>query len=869
MKSVTLGILAHVDAGKTTLSEAMLYVSGAKDTLGRVDNGSCLLDGHAIERQRGITVFSKLARFTLDDTAVTVVDTPGHLDFFAEAERSLAIMDYAVLVVSATEGAVSHTVNLFRMLRARRIPTFIFVNKMDMGRERRIDILASLRTALDNSVCDFNLKGEDRGRFLEECAACDERLIGEYLDSSDLSDESIADAISRMKITPCFFGSALKNNGVDTLLNALDIYTREKNFSKTLFGARVYKINTAPDGTRLTYMRIVGGTLSVKESITVPTDEGEVTERVEQIRLYSAERFKQVKVAVAGDVIAIPGLKHTRAGMGLGTAAKDEVAAEPVLDYKIEFAKGTDIMRAYLDLAPLADEEPTLGLRYDEVSREVRVRLMGQIQTEVLTRLIKDRFSLDVSFTETGVIYRETVTETVFGAGHFEPLMHYAEVRVRIDPLPQGSGTVFATEVPPDNLKLNWQRLILSHLEERRHKGKLIAAPLTDVKITVIGGRAHPKHTEGGDFRQATFRAVNQALMKARASGTLMLLEPTYSFEAVLPEGALGRFLNDIELRHGRCDAPEFSGDGTVRLCGIAPVFSMRSYQNELRSYTRGEGKISLKYSQYQPCHNADEIIAQREYDPESDIRANPNSVFCKGGAGYLVPWYEADEKMHTPPPYTSREASEDDTPEISLPRRRADTPKDYRQTVAEDKELMRIFEATYGKVTKRTVSERTTYEAPKENQKKRPRPIERGDEYLIIDGYNVIFASEELSALAKEELSHARDTLIRLMCNYRGFKRVKVIIVFDGHKRRDNVGSTEDLGGVTVIYTKERQSADAYIERATYEIKAPDTVRVVTDDRDEQLIVLGAGGVRVTTREFFAELDTVALEIKEFLGKK
>lgn len=867
---ITLGILAHVDAGKTTLTEAMLYNAGAIKTQGRVDSGDCLLDSHELERERGITVFSKLARLTHSEIDYTVVDTPGHLDFFSEAERALAIQDYAILVVSADDGAVFHTRTLLSKLKSRRIPTFIFVNKMDMARERRIDILNSLRQTLDKGICDFNLEGEDKARFFEECAGVDENLIGEYLEDGSLSDESLADAIKRLTLIPTVFGSALKNTGVSLLMNTVSRFVREKPYSKSLFGARIYKIMTAPDGVRLTLMKITGGELTVKDALEIRTEEGVVTERVEQLRLYSGDKFKTARLACAGDVVAIPNLKHTKAGMGLGTAPCDEISAESVLDYRITLPKGCDIHRTYLDLLPLCDEEPTLALRYDEETKEIRVRLMGEIQTEVLKRLIRDRLSLEVGFEEAGIVYRETISDTVFGAGHFEPLMHYAEVRLRLEPLPRGTGLVLATEVPTDTLKLNWQRLILSHLEERRHMGKLVCAPITDMKITLIAGRAHPKHTEGGDFRQATFRALNQALMKAREAGILTLLEPTFRFEATLPEGTLGRFLNDIEMRHGGCDAPEFMGNGEVKVTGYAPVYGMRSYHNELRAYTKGEGRLYFTAGEYLPCHNADEVIALRAYDPESDIRRNPNSVFCKGGAGYLVPWYEADEKMHTAPPQGARamdETQEDIQANTALSPRASHVAKDYRATVAEDKELMRIFEATYGKIAPRKVSERVTYSGKERTAK--PRPVQRGEEYLLIDGYNFIFASDELSRLAKEELSHARDSLIKLLCNYRGMRRAHVIIVFDGHKRAGNEGTVEDFGGVTVVYTKQRQTADAYIERAAYSIKAPDTVRVVTDDRDEQLIVIGAGGLRVTTREFMAELDSVALEISEFIRSK
>ena len=861
MKRITLGILAHVDAGKTTLCEAMLYSSGAISSLGRVDKGTTALDGHSIERERGITIFSKIALFEQGDTSVTLLDTPGHQDFLPEAQRSLAVEDYAILVISAKDGVTPHTKTLYGMLKERRIPTFVFVNKTDICDRRRIDIVEELRCNLDKHLCDFNLEDENRDRFLEECASFDETLMQSYFDTAELSVGDIALAIKKRNVIPCFFGSALRNVGVSALLRAIDKYTVEKNYGKTVFGAKIYKIATDDAGVKLSYMKITSGELRLKDSLVYKArNQEQKEERVEQIRLYSADKFKQLKSAEAGMIVAVPNLEGSYVGLGLGACTDDFDALSPALDYRMIFKAGTDVYDAYLKLAPLGEEEPTLGLRYDPKERQIRVLLSGEMQTEVLKKMIGSRFGFDVDFGEANIHYKETITEKVYGAGHFEPLTHYAEVRLRLEPLPLGSGLVFDTNTPTDILKTNWQRLILSHLEGKLHRGKLIGAPITDMKITLIAGRAHPKHTEGGDFRQATFRAVNQGLMKAK----MRLLEPTFNFEATLPESNLGRFLYDVETMAGECEPPEFT-DGSVTVRGFAPVYGMRSYQSTLRAYTHGEGKISFTAGEYRPCHNEEEIVESVGYNPELDERANPNSVFCKGGAGYFVPWYEADAKMHTENPEEPREYAEE---EESAPIVQHKT--DYKGTVEEDKELMRIFEATYGKIKTRRAPERkenAANEKSKDEKQRNRKPKPKGEEFLLIDGYNLIFASEELKKLAEGELGHARDTLIRLICNYRGVKSCKIIIVFDAYNTDTKEISAEEYGDVSVIYTKSKQTADAYIERATYKITEPDRVRVVTSDYREQLIVLGNGGLRVPAREFLDELSATSDEINSYLN--
>ena len=863
MKRTVVGILAHVDAGKTTLSEAMLYRSGAIDRLGRVDKRDAFLDTHSIERERGITVFSKQACLSLKNTHVTLIDTPGHVDFAPETERALSVQDYAILVISAPDGPSAHTMTLYELLAAKKIPTFIFVNKTDIAERRRRDLLDEIKRAFGAGACDFNLDVEDNARFMENCASADEELMEEFFECGTVSHKRICESIRRRKILPVFFGSALRCEGIDALLYALDRYTLPRRYPENLFGARVYKIGKAPDGSRLTYLKVTGGRICPKDIINIVGKGGQVyTEKVESIRLYSADKYKILKCAEAGTVCAVVGLYHTAAGMGLGFESSTDTALEPVLDYKMIFGdQKTDVYEAYLKLSQLGEEEPSLRLRYDPVTKEIRLRLMGDIQTEVLKKIIKDRFALDISFSEGSILYKETIEEKTYGAGHFEPLMHYAEVRLRLEPLPRGSGLVFTSECPTDYLKTNWQRLILSHLEERAHKGVLTGAPITDIKITLIAGRAHPKHTEGGDFREATFRALRQGLMKS----VPILLEPTFDFTIELPQEHLGRAMTDISNMNGICDTPQFSADSAI-LSGNAPVYTIRSYAKELRSYTHGKGKITLSVGEYVPCHNEDKIVTEIGYSAELDSSVTADSVFCKSGSGYTVAWYEADEKMHTENP--EKDATNTDAYDKSVIPERAKSRTAYRGTLEEDKELMRIFESTYGKIKRRSVAERVENSAAQSTERRNVKAKSKCEDYLLIDGYNLIFASDELKRFAESDLSHARDMLIHIICNYNGFKKCNVILVFDAYKRRDNDGSIEECGGITVVYTKERQTADAYIEKCSYDLAQKNSVRVVTSDYTEQLIVLGNGATRVSAREFLDELETVGAQIREIIQK-
>jgi small GTP-binding protein len=855
MKRIVLGILAHVDAGKTTLSEGLLYSSGAISRLGRVDKRDAFLDTHELERERGITIFSKQAIFSYGDTEFTLIDTPGHIDFSAEAERAVAIQDAAILVISATDGVTAHTKTLWNLLSAKGVPIFIFVNKTDISDRRRDMIMDELRALLSGGCVDFTADGT--ADFYENVAATDERLMDEYFSTDSLKVDSVIKAIQGRRVFPCMFGSALKMKGVEELLSTIVKYAPEKKYPENL-GAKVYKISRDAQGKRLSYMKIVGGTLRNKDLICHTDKEGrEVYEKVEEIRLYSADKYKSVGEASGGQVVAVLGLASTFVGEGIGIAESDGATLTPVLDYRLILPSGANAYETYMRLMVLSEEDPSLSLSYQPETHDIRIRLMGEIQTEIIKKIIADRFGIAVTFDEGSILYKETIAESVIGSGHFEPLRHYAEAHIRIDPLPRGDGIVTATECDTDSLSLNWQRLIITHLEEKAHRGVLTGSPITDVKLTLIAGKAHLKHTEGGDFRQATYRAVRQGLRKAQS----ILLEPTFDFRLEVPRGNLGRAMTDITNMHGVCEAPEFDGE-TAILVGNAPVKTMRSYATEVRAYTGGEGKLSMTIGQYAPCHNADEVISERGYNPDLDERNTANSVFCKGGSGYAVPWNEADELMHIRcDGGAPRPREQEETVVRSAASRQ---PRDYHEAKVFDEELIRIFEQTFGKIKPRTVSERVVNEAASPTRNERPKKQKpKGDNIVIIDGYNFIFAIDELRSISEKSISDARDILVRLMCDYTSYRSFKAIIVFDGYKR-EGAGSVEELGSVSVIYTKERQTADAYIEKTTHDMADKHTVRVVTGDMQEQFVVLGAGGLRVSPREFWAEIQSTLFDIRD-----
>ncbi|MBQ7363349.1 MAG: TetM/TetW/TetO/TetS family tetracycline resistance ribosomal protection protein [Clostridia bacterium] len=851
-KSIALNILAHVDAGKTTLSEALLYLSGAIDRLGRVDKRDAYFDTDPEERERGITIFAKQADIETEVTHITLIDTPGHIDFSCETERTLSVADYAVLVVSAPDGVRSHTKTLWGLLRARRIPTFIFVNKCDISGRLRAELLEEMKTVLSPACVDFTL--DDTPEFYENVSGLDERLMSKYFDGDMPTERDIAEAVRRGNIYPCLFGSALKLDGVERLLSVIDKYTLGTEYSDALFGAVVYKIARDAQDRRLTFVKITGGALHPKDTVEVRLATGErIREKVEEIRVFSADRSRQIKSAAAGTVCALVGPMATRAGMGLGTEADDISMLAPVLDYRITFPGGESPHDMYAALSKLAEEEPSLNLKFDSRTGEIRVSLMGEIQIEVLKRLILTRLGVTAEFDEGEILYKESVGGVAYGAGHFEPLRHYAEVHLKLEPLPAGSGIIADTECDRDTLPLSFQRLVMTHITERVHRGTAIGAPLTDVRITLVTGRAHAKHTEGGDFRQATYRAIRQALRK---NGTV-ILEPTFSYRAELPRENMGRLLTDIANMHGRVDSTEIVGD-TATLSGVCPVATMRSYPTALRTYTKGAGRLTMSIGEYEPAHNPDEIIATRGYDPDLDERNPSGSVFCRAGAGYTVPWDEADALMHVKP--YEREEPTDEEGEIP---KRARAVR-YSGTLEEDRELMRIFEATYGKPKPRHVSERVVNEAPNECKRSgKPRP--RGEEYLILDAYNVIYAWDELSHLAELEISLARDALVRIMCSFSAMKKIHTIVVFDAYNR-EGEGSVLRCGPVTVVYTKHAETADTYIERATYKIAPTNYVRVATGDLAEQFVILGNGAYRMSPRELKLECESVTGEIEEYI---
>ncbi|MCR5808271.1 MAG: TetM/TetW/TetO/TetS family tetracycline resistance ribosomal protection protein [Clostridiales bacterium] len=842
MLRLVIGMLAHVDAGKTTLSEALLYKSGALRRMGRVDHRDAFLDTHEIEKERGITIFSKQAQMELPGRIVTLMDTPGHVDFSAEAERALTILDYAILVVSGSEGVQTHTLLLWQLLKKHRVPTFVFVNKTDLPCPSKEALISSLRARLDGGFVDFTADTSARD---EDIAACSESLMDEFLESGGLLEEHIASAIRLRQVFPVYFGSALKLAGIDEFISGLARLTIMREYPKD-FGARVYKV-THSEGTRLTFMKITGGSLRAKQLLTnlsATVDPDEVwQEKADQIRLYSGSRYTQLQEALPGTVCAVTGLTKTYAGEGLGAEAGEIGSVlSPVLSYSLEFPEGTDLFDAYRRISPLMEEDPALGIVWDEQHGSIHAQLMGEVQCEVLKKLIKERFGLDVSFGVGAVMYKETVSSGADGIGHFEPLRHYAHVELRIEPAPAGSGLSFASEVPQNELAGSWQRLIMTHLAEKRHKGVLTGSPLTDVRIVLTGGKAHLKHTEGGDFRKATYRAVRNALMFSRS----VLLEPYYSFTLELPTENIGRAMNDIRRMEGEFAAPQTNGD-TALLTGEAPVSSMRDYGKTVAAYTHGRGVLQLAPADYRPCHNAEEVIREIGYDPEADIRNTPDSVFCAAGAGFTVKWYEVAD-------YMKRHSAE---PGAKMPAKKPVLKN-------EDDELMAIFERTYGKV-----GETRLMPTRKQEPKPEDEPREAGEEYLLIDGYNVIFSWDSLRSIAEESIDLARETLIRMMINYQGVRRTNLILVFDAYKVTGGAEKVDKVGDIYIVYTRESELADVFIERAVQKLsKTKRNIRVVTSDGMEQLIVMSRGALRVPAPAFEKEVGLADERLKDIMKK-
>lgn len=833
MKRITAVMAAHVDAGKTTLSEALLFQAGEIRRAGRVDNGDCFLDNDSRERSRGITIFSKQAVLKTNDVEITLLDTPGHVDFSAETERAFMAADCAILVISGTDGVQPHTETLWELLGRFRIPVFTFVNKTDISHKTHNEILDELHK-LSPNFADFTSFSDDISEIVSEY---DEGCMNSFIDSGTVPPQLVSQAIARRNVFPVMFGSALKNVGVKEFLALLEEYSAA-GIRYGDFGALVYKISTDPNGVRLTHLKILGGELKNR---TVIDNSGE---KITQIRVYSGTKYQTIDAAEAGQIVAVTGLSKTYAGQALGEAEEISVITEAPLSYKMILPKEVDPIIFFKQLKRLEEEEPRLKFSWKQDA--IHASVMGQIQMEVLQNVIEERFNVNVQFDEGTISYHETIAETVEGVGHYEPLRHYAEVHLLLEPLPPGSGVVFARDCR--SLDENWQRLVLSNLRERQHIGVLTGSPITDIKITLAAGRAHQKHTEGGDFAQAAWRAVRQGLASAQS----ILLEPFYHFKLSIPTSCIGRAMTDLQRMSAEFSQPVTNGENSV-IEGRCPVSEMQSYSADVIGYTHGLGRLSVKLEGYFPCHNAQEVIEKIGYDFQSDVENSADSIFCSHGAGYLVKWNEAPNKMHVPSVTAQREHRGVTQSEISS----------YKQRIATDKELMEIFERTYGKINR---SERTAMrrDKPAEQTYRSHEPY-GGSEYLLVDGYNIIFSWDELSEIAHDNLDLARTRLINLMCNYQGFRHCNLILVFDAYKVKSD-REIEKYGDVTVVYTKQAETADNFIERTAHKLARGNRVRVATSDGTEQVIILGQGALRVSARELKLEVDEVMKTIRNIL---
>ena len=842
-RHMSVGLLAHVDAGKTTLAEGILYRSGSIRKLGRVDHGNAFLDTYDLERRRGITIFSKQAELEIDGLSVSLLDTPGHIDFSAEMERTLQVLDYAVLVISGADGVQGSVQTLWRLLKQYEIPVFLFVNKMDQPGTDKRKLLEELNQKLDSRCIDFD---EVRENFMEEVAMCDEELLELYLEQGTVSSDRIGEAVKERKVFPCYFGSALKMQGIDELLKGLGKYARCPVYGRE-FGARVYKISRDEQGNRLTHMKITGGILKVKTLL-------ETGEKVDQIRIYSGTGYESVQSVQAGSICAVTGLSKTSSGDGLGMeGAGAKPSLEPVLNYEIKLPEGTNVHDMFLKLKQLDEEEPELQIVWDEVLGEIHAKVMGEIQIEILKTLISERFHVDVEFGTGNIVYKETIADTVEGVGHYEPLRHYAEVHLLMEPGEPGSGLVFDTLCSEDLLDRNWQRLILTHLMEKKHKGVLIGAEITDMKISLASGRAHTKHTEGGDFRQATYRAVRQGLRHA----TSVLLEPVYEFCLSIPSDKVGRAMTDIQKMYGSFDTPQTEGAMTV-IRGTAPVIHMREYASEVMAYTKGLGSLSCTLKGYEPCHNAGEVIETVRYDPEADTDNPTGSVFCVHGAGFNVTWDEVPNYMHIESCLKKQEKQivTESVPIVS-------SGSSY-SGFDDDKELEQIFERTYGPA-KRKEWKRTQIqvETPVVKEKKAK------EKYLLVDGYNIIFSWDELRDLSEVNITSARNALMDILSNYQGYKKDTVILVFDAYKVEGNPGQVFKYHNIYVVYTKEAETADQYIEKTVHRMNRKYEVTVATSDALEQVIILGQGGQRLSAQGLKEEVEQTCREIRKILEER
>lgn len=852
---ICIGLLAHVDAGKTTLSESMLYLSGRIRQQGRVDHGNAYLDTYELERERGITIFSKQAELVSGELQITLLDTPGHVDFSAEMERTLRVLDYAILVINGADGVQGHTETLWKLLKQYRIPVFLFVNKMDQNGTDAKKLLKELRAKLSGSCIRFG-EAEDSEEFLENVAMAEEQVLESYLEHGTIERGEISRLIRERKVFPCYFGSALKNAGVEELLGGLERYTEEKTYPD-VFGAKVYKIARDPQGNRLTYLKVTGGVLKVRDLIRYQ----DVEEKVSQIRIYSGEKYDAVQEVRAGRVCAVTGLTKTYPGEGLGAEPPSEgPVLTPVLNYQLILPEGCDTHGMLLKLRQLEEEDPELHIVWNEKLGEIHAQLMGEVQTEILQSMIRERFQTEVTFGPGNIVYKETIKRPAEGVGHFEPLRHYAEVHLLLEPGESGSGLVFAADCSEDVLDRNWQRLILTHLAEKEHRGVLTGSAITDMKITLVAGRAHLKHTEGGDFRQATYRAVRQGLKSTES----VLLEPYYEFRMEIPAEFVGRALTDIQRMAGEFQTPDTEGDFAV-ITGSAPVSEMRDYQLEVTSYTKGRGRLFCTLKGYAPCHNAEEVIEQIGYDSEGDLDNPTGSVFCVHGAGFHVSWDQVPNHMHleyvwTPEAEKEKSAIEAKKGQGSVQSGRVSSS--FSRSVEEDKELEEIFLRTYGKIErKRPIAERRV-ESPEERQKRIRK--DQMEEYLLVDGYNVIFAWEDLKELAKVNIEGARNKLMDVLCNYQGFKKCNLILVFDAYKVQGQELGVQKYHNIYVVYTKEAETADQYIEKVVHEIGRKYHVTVATSDNVEQVVTLGQGGKLLSARELRTEVEEVQRQIRE-----
>ncbi len=850
MKKIVIGILAHVDAGKTTLSEAILYHSGSIRKMGRVDKQDAFLDNYELERERGITIFSKQAELKMKDLEITLLDTPGHVDFSAEMERTLQVLDYAILVINGADGVQGHTQTLWRLLKRYEIPVFLFINKMDQPGTKKEALLSELQEKLSESCIDFS-QGTSES-FYDEVAMCTEEAMEQFLEKGCVGIEEIRKLIRERMAFPCYFGSALKEQGIDVFLEGIVTYTSVPSYPFE-FGARVFKIARDEQGNRLTYLKITGGSLKVK---TVLTDQ---QEKVNQIRIYSGEKYTTVNEVQAGMVCSVTGLSATYPGEGIGIESGVSVPLlEPVLTYQIELPEGMDAATVLPKLRQLEEEEPQLHIVWEEQLQEIRVQVMGEVQIEILKYMVKERFGIDIGFGTGRIVYKETIRNVVEGVGHFEPLRHYAEVHLRMEPGESGSGLVFSTECSEDVLSRNWQRLILTHLEEKEHKGVLTGAPITDMKITLTAGRAHQKHTEGGDFRQATYRAVRQGLKQAES----VLLEPYYTFRLEVPESSIGRAMTDLERMHAVFETPELQ-NGTAVLTGSAPVALIQDYPKEVTAYTRGEGKLFCSQQGYGICHNAEEVIAEKGYDSEADLENPTGSVFCAHGAGFVVGWEQVKEYMHL------ESTLEEATPSFEKKQQGQQAVAEYQEEMWIDtEEIDEILDRTYGANKKDKnglgragfTKKRKAFEATPVTRKYEPK--KSGEEYLLVDGYNVIYAWEELKELAENNLDGARGKLMDILCNYQGIRKCHLIVVFDAYRVKGHAAEISDYHNIHVVFTAEAETADQYIEKFAHENGKKYRVTVATSDGLEQIIIRGQDCLLLSARELKEEIERAAEQI-------